>query len=98
MYNGIEKDRAVLRELAKQVAEIAALPVQEEKKRLWRAYVAVDILDAEIIRKDLLETKETCRRHAWLPGIHPEGHQHSTIHNEPEQLQKWADIALEVAQ
>jgi hypothetical protein len=32
-----EKDRAVLRELAKRVAEIAALPVQEEKKRLWRA-------------------------------------------------------------
>ncbi|MDR0731141.1 MAG: hypothetical protein LBF63_05675, partial [Treponema sp.] len=33
----LEKDRAVLRELASRVAEIAALPVQEEKKRLWRA-------------------------------------------------------------
>jgi hypothetical protein len=32
-----EKDRTILRELAKQAAEIAALPVQEEKKRLWRA-------------------------------------------------------------
>jgi hypothetical protein len=37
MMNTVEKDRTVLRELAKQVAEIAALPVQEEKKRLWRA-------------------------------------------------------------
>jgi hypothetical protein len=32
-----EKDRVILRELAGKVAEIAALPVQEEKKRLWRA-------------------------------------------------------------
>jgi hypothetical protein len=33
----LEQDRIVLRELARKVAEIAALPVQEEKKRLWRA-------------------------------------------------------------
>jgi hypothetical protein len=32
----LEQDRAILRELAQQVAEIAALPIQEEKKRLWR--------------------------------------------------------------
>jgi hypothetical protein len=31
-----ENDRVVLRELAGKAAEIAALPVQEEKKRLWR--------------------------------------------------------------
>jgi hypothetical protein len=31
-----EKDRTILRELASKVAEIAALPVQEEKRRLWR--------------------------------------------------------------
>jgi hypothetical protein len=30
-------DLAILRPLAAQVAEIAALPVQEEKRRLWRA-------------------------------------------------------------
>lgn len=30
------QDVAVVRELAKQVAEIAALPVQEEKRSLWR--------------------------------------------------------------
>ena len=29
-------DLTTLRELAAQVAEIAALPVQEEKRRLWR--------------------------------------------------------------
>ncbi|MDR2747387.1 MAG: hypothetical protein LBB77_08075, partial [Treponema sp.] len=33
----LENDRTILRELASKVAEIAALPVQEEKKRLWRA-------------------------------------------------------------
>ncbi|MDR1949872.1 MAG: hypothetical protein LBQ38_10815, partial [Spirochaetaceae bacterium] len=31
-----EKDRVILRELAARVAEIGALPVQEEKRRLWR--------------------------------------------------------------
>ncbi|MDR1444798.1 MAG: hypothetical protein LBI94_07960 [Treponema sp.] len=31
-----ETDRIILRELAARVAEIAALPVQEEKRRLWR--------------------------------------------------------------
>ena len=31
-------DRAVLRELAKRVGEIARMPEQEEKKRLWRAH------------------------------------------------------------
>ena len=32
------KDIAVIRELAKQVAEIAALPIQEEKRELWRKH------------------------------------------------------------
>ena len=31
-----QKDRIVLRDLAKQLAEIAALPVQQEKAELWR--------------------------------------------------------------
>lgn len=30
------KDTAVIRELAREVAEIAALPIQEEKRTLWR--------------------------------------------------------------
>src|SRR5512137_1974045 len=30
-------DRTILRELGKQVAEIAALPVQQETIRLWKA-------------------------------------------------------------
>ncbi|HAS83474.1 MAG TPA: hypothetical protein DCS43_12610, partial [Verrucomicrobia bacterium] len=31
-----KKDTAIIRELAAQVSEIAALPIQEEKRRLWR--------------------------------------------------------------
>jgi len=31
-----QKDRTIIRELAAQVAEIAALPIQEEKRRMWR--------------------------------------------------------------
>ena len=30
------KDLTIIRDLAKQIAEIAALPIQEEKRRLWR--------------------------------------------------------------
>lgn len=30
------KDRAIIRQLAAETAEIAALPIQEEKRRLWR--------------------------------------------------------------
>jgi hypothetical protein len=33
----LEKDRNILRELAKQVAEIAALPIQQETISLWKA-------------------------------------------------------------
>ena len=33
---GLEQDKIILRELAQKAAEIAVLPVQEEKKRLWR--------------------------------------------------------------
>lgn len=32
-----KRDIEIIRELAKQVAEIAALPIQEETRRLWRA-------------------------------------------------------------
>ena len=31
------KDKAVIRGLASEIAELAALPVQDEKRRLWRA-------------------------------------------------------------
>ena len=36
-----KKDLVVIRELAAQTAEIAALPVQEEKRRLWRGLNAL---------------------------------------------------------
>jgi len=35
------KDRALLRDLAKRVAEIAALPIQQERIRLWKALNAL---------------------------------------------------------
>jgi len=35
--NILPNDKTIIRELAKQVAEIAAKPVQEEKRQLWRS-------------------------------------------------------------
>lgn len=37
-----QRDRAVLRDLAKELAEIAALPVQQEKIELWKRLNALD--------------------------------------------------------
>ena len=37
-----EKDKAILRDLAKKRAEIASLPIQEEKKELWRGLNCLD--------------------------------------------------------
>jgi hypothetical protein len=58
------------------------------------AYVAVDSFDGDLIRKDLMETKEICRRYKCplefiLKDI-------STVHNDPERLRKWAEIAMGV--
>jgi len=36
------KDRSIIRELAARAAEVAALPVQEEKRRLWRRLNSLD--------------------------------------------------------
>ena len=36
------KDKEIIRELAAQIAEIAALPVQEEKRKLWRKLNALE--------------------------------------------------------
>lgn len=36
-----QKDRGILRELAKQVAELAARPTEEEKRKLWYAHNAL---------------------------------------------------------
>jgi hypothetical protein len=41
MYPISQKDRDIVRTLAKQVAEIAALPEQQETKRLWKALNAL---------------------------------------------------------
>jgi hypothetical protein len=38
----MKNDTAILRELASRVAEIAALPAQEEKRRLWRKLNALE--------------------------------------------------------
>ena len=59
------------------------------------AYLAVQTFDEDIVRKDLETTKELCRRFGCplefiLKDI-------STVHNEPERLSKWADIAMAVA-
>jgi hypothetical protein len=36
--NGYARDRAIIRELARELAEIAALPVQQETVALWKAH------------------------------------------------------------
>jgi len=57
------------------------------------AYLAFVKYDEDLIRKDLLEVKEICRRHGCpleliLKDL-------STVNNEPQRLWKWAKIAME---
>ena len=59
------------------------------------AYIASVSFDEELVRKDLEATKEICRRFGCpLEFIFKDI---STVHNEPERLKRWADIAMAVA-
>jgi hypothetical protein len=59
------------------------------------AFLAVDRLNPEAIRQDLEETRQACARHGTplefiLKDI-------STVRYEPQRLQRWAEIAMQVA-
>jgi hypothetical protein len=41
-YSLNQRDRLILRELAKQVADLAARPVEEEKRELWYRHNALE--------------------------------------------------------
>jgi hypothetical protein len=59
------------------------------------AFIATVTFDEELVRKDLLATKEICRRYGCpLEFIFKDI---STVYNDPLRLKKWADIAMEVA-
>ncbi|GHU59420.1 hypothetical protein FACS189444_4680 [Spirochaetia bacterium] len=60
------------------------------------AFVAATSFDDALIRKDLAETRDICKRHGCpLEFIFKDI---STVRNEPERLKKWAAIAMDVAQ
>ena len=42
IMKSLEQDREILRKLAQKVADIASLPIQDEKKRLWRKHNGLD--------------------------------------------------------
>ena len=59
------------------------------------AFIAYDSFDEDLVKKDLSETKEICRRFGCpLEYIFKDI---STVHHEPQRLKKWADIAMAVA-
>jgi len=59
------------------------------------AFIAAPSFDEELVRKDLQQTKEICRRFGCpLEFIFKDI---STVRNEPERLAKWAKAAMEVA-
>ncbi len=58
------------------------------------AFVAMESFDADLVRRDLVETVETCRRHNTpceliLKDV-------STVRNAPERLAEWEKIAMDV--
>ena len=60
------------------------------------AFIAYDSFDEELVRKDLRETKEICKRYGCpLEIIFKDI---STVYKEPHRLNRWADIAMKVAE
>jgi hypothetical protein len=82
------KDRELLRELARQVAEVAALPVQAERARLWRALnqrqperAMVLVQTPSTVQESDLECEEPiCRR--WESALRWKLHRHEHIHDD----------------
>jgi hypothetical protein len=59
------------------------------------AFIAYDSFDEDLVRKDLEETRDICRRFGCpLEIIFKDI---STVFNQPGRLKKWADIAMAVA-
>lgn len=56
-----ERDLATVRELASRVAEIAALPVQEEKKAMWRKLNALEPVRPMVMLDQLEEQGLLCK-------------------------------------
>ena len=87
-----------VRELAKRYAEIAAENIHGDyvfSAKPNPAHVAMFSLDKDLIRKDLTETVEICKRHNTpceliLKDV-------STLNNDPSRLNEWEKIAMEVA-
>ena len=81
-------DIEVLRELAKQVREIASLPVQEERRTLWKKHNSLQPVRPmvllfpegawpELVRPETLRcTSEEARRIEWELRIRIYGHEH----------------------
>ena len=60
------------------------------------AFVAVDSFNGDLVRKDLEETRDICKRYNTpLEFIFKDI---STVHDEPLRLKQWADIAMSVAE
>ncbi len=66
-----DSDRQIIREVAKRVAEIAALPVQEERKRRWKLHNSL-----KSVEPMLLVFQRLIARGGWLllnpkPSFYP---------------------------
>jgi hypothetical protein len=72
-----ERDKSILRELAKKLAEIASLPIQQEKMELWRRLNKLDPVRPMVLllndtwheNKDEIKLEcedEFARRQEWL--------------------------------
>jgi hypothetical protein len=59
------------------------------------AMLAPDRFDAEHVRKDLLATREICRRHGC--GLELILKDISTVRYQPQRLFEWSRIAMEIA-
>jgi|YNPNPStandDraft_1061719.scaffolds.fasta_scaffold22493_2 hypothetical protein len=77
------KDRAIIRELARKVAEIAHLPVQQEKRELWIRLNRLERVRPLIHVQAIVEVN--------LQDLH-------TVRHEPHRLIEWNRLARRLAE
>ena len=75
-----KKDVSVVRELAGRVAEIAAMPLQEEKRELWRRLNARQPVRAMVMIDNCVHPEYRGALRAYL-GISSKGHVPQTLQN-----------------
>jgi len=73
-----QSEKTIIRELAKQVAQLAALPIMEENKKLWRELNGLRPVRPMVIADQICWNEMNVDNELTLRCQHPDAQQHET--------------------